>query len=57
MEQRSCEISIYIRICNYIRCGLQLFKLDLVLMSIVILCILAALMYQGIALAERRAER
>ena len=57
MEQRSCEISIYIRICNYISCGLQLFKLDLVLMSIVILCILAALMYQGIALAERRAER
>lgn len=36
---------------------IQLFKLDLVLMSIVILCILAALMYQGIALAERRAER
>lgn len=33
------------------------FKLDLVLMSIVILCILAALMYQGIAMAERRAER
>ena len=57
MEQRSCEISIYIRICNYISCGPQLFKLDLVLMSIVILCILAALMYQGIALAERRAER
>ena len=37
--------------------GSQVFKLDLVLMSIVILCILAALMYQGIALAERRAER
>ena len=31
--------------------GSQVFKLDLVLMSIVILCILAALMYQGIALA------
>ena len=37
--------------------GSQVFKLDLVLMSIVILCILAALMYQGIALADRRAER
>ena len=37
--------------------GSQVFKLDLVLMSIVILCILAAFMYQGIALAERRAER
>ena len=37
--------------------GSQVFKLDLVLMSIVILCILAALMYQGIAMAERRAER
>lgn len=34
--------------------GSQVFKLDLVLMSIVILCILSAVMYQGIAVVEKR---
>ena len=34
--------------------GSQVFKLDLVLMSIVILCILSAVMYRGIALMEKR---
>lgn len=33
--------------------GSQVFKLDLVLMSIVILCILSAVMYKGIAMAEK----
>ena len=33
---------------------LQLFKLDLVMMSIVILCILSAALYQGISWLEKR---
>ena len=33
--------------------GSQVFKLDLVLMSIVILCVLSAVMYRGIALMEK----
>ncbi|MBQ7795371.1 MAG: ABC transporter permease [Lachnospiraceae bacterium] len=37
--------------------GSQVFKLDLVLMSIVILCILSAVMYQGIAVVEKRTRR
>ncbi len=37
--------------------GSQIFELDLVLMSITILCILSALMYQGIAIVERRLNR
>lgn len=37
--------------------GTQVFKLDLVLMSIVILCALSALMYQGIAMVEKRIEK
>lgn len=34
--------------------GGQVFKLDLVMASIVVLCILAALMYYGVAFLERR---
>lgn len=34
--------------------GSQVFKLDLVMMSIVILCVMSALLYQGIAWLERR---
>ena len=34
--------------------GSQVFQLDLVLMSIVLLCILSTILYQGIALAEKR---
>ncbi len=37
--------------------GSQVFKLDLVLMSIVILCILSAVMYRGIAAMESRLVR
>lgn len=37
--------------------GSQVFKLDLVLMSIVILCVLSALMYQGIAMVEEKISR
>jgi len=37
--------------------GSQVFKLDLVLMSIVILCVLSALMYRGIALMEKKIGR
>lgn len=37
--------------------GSQVFKLDLVLMSIFILCILSAVMYQGIAVVEKRIGR
>lgn len=37
--------------------GSQVFKLDLVLMSIVILCILSAVMYQGIAMMEKKLLR
>ncbi len=33
--------------------GSQVFKLDLVMMSIVILCILSAVLYQGIAWLEK----
>ena len=34
--------------------GSQVFKMDLVVMSIVILCIVSAILYQGIALLEKR---
>ena len=34
--------------------GSQVFKLDLVMMSIVILCILSAMLYQGITWLEKR---
>ena len=34
--------------------GGQVFKLDLVMASVVILCLLAALMYGGVALLEKR---
>ena len=34
--------------------GSQVFKLDMVMMSIVILCILSAALYQVIALVEKR---
>ena len=34
--------------------GSQVFKMDLVMMSIVILCIVSAILYQGIALLEKR---
>ncbi|MGL5434764.1 MAG: ABC transporter permease [Lachnospiraceae bacterium] len=34
--------------------GSQVFKLDLVMMSIVILCIVSAVLYQGIAMLEKR---
>lgn len=34
--------------------GSQVFKLDLVMMSIVILCVLSALLYKGIALLEKK---
>lgn len=37
--------------------GSQVFKLDLVLMSIMILCALSAVMYQGIAMVEKRILR
>ncbi len=37
--------------------GSQVFQLDLVLMSIVILCGLSAVMYQGIAIVEKRLAR
>lgn len=34
--------------------GSQVFKLDLVLMSIVLLCVLSAVMYKGIAMLEKK---
>ena len=37
--------------------GSQVFKLDLVIMSIVILCILSAILYQAVAVLERRCRR
>ena len=37
--------------------GGQVFKLDLVMASVVILCILAALMYEGVALLEKKLKR
>lgn len=37
--------------------GSQVFKMDLVVMSIVILCVLSALLYQGIAAAEKKVEK
>ncbi len=37
--------------------GSQVFKLDLVLMSIVILCVLSAVMYKGITVVEKRILR
>lgn len=42
-----------IRISMYSR----LFKLDLVMMAIVILCVLSALLYQGIAVLEKKFDR
>lgn len=39
---------VRIRMCS------RLFKLDLVMMSIVILCIMSAGLYQGIAWVEKR---
>ena len=41
-------------IFNYITLYPQLFKLDLVMMSIVILCILSAVLYQGSAWLEKK---
>lgn len=37
--------------------GSQVFKLDLVMMSIVILCIVSALLYQGISLLEKKINK
>lgn len=37
--------------------GSQVFKLDIVMTSIVILCLLSAVLYQGIAILEKRFER
>ena len=37
--------------------GGQVFKLDLVMASVVILCVLAALMYGGVALLEKRFQK
>lgn len=37
--------------------GSQVFKLDLVIMSIVILCILSAILYQAVAVLERRCRQ
>ena len=37
--------------------GGQVFKLDLVMASVVILCVLAALMYEAVALLEKRLTR
>ena len=37
--------------------GSQVFKMDLVIMSIVILCLMAALLYQGIAFLEKKVSR
>lgn len=37
--------------------GSQVFKLDLVIMSIVILCILSAILYQAVAVLEKRCGR
>jgi len=37
--------------------GSQVFKMDLVVMSIVILCIVSAILYQGIALLEKKMGR
>ena len=37
--------------------GSQVFKLDLVMMAIVILCVLSALLYQGIAVLEKKFDR
>lgn len=37
--------------------GSQVFKLDLVIMSIVILCILSAILYQAVAVMEKRCGR
>ena len=34
--------------------GSQVFKMDLVVMSIVILCIVSAILYQGITLLEKK---
>ena len=37
--------------------GSQVFKLDLVIMSIVILCILSAILYQAVAVLERKCRQ
>ncbi len=42
------------RIPNSVTLYSHLFKLDLVMMSIVILCILSAMLYQGIAWLEKK---
>ncbi|EFC95730.1 hypothetical protein CLOSTHATH_06086, partial [Hungatella hathewayi DSM 13479] len=34
--------------------GSQVFKMDLVVMSIVILCIVSAILYQGITILEKK---
>ncbi|GEM_PF-3683027 len=40
-------------ILNHIILYSQLFKMDLVVMSIVILCIVSAVLYQGISILEK----
>ncbi|HCY59600.1 MAG TPA: sulfonate ABC transporter permease, partial [Lachnoclostridium sp.] len=37
--------------------GSQVFKLDLVIMSIVILCVLSAVLYQAVTMLEKRCVR
>ena len=37
--------------------GSQVFKMDMVVMSIVILCIVSAVLYQGITFLEKRMKR
>lgn len=37
--------------------GGQVFQLDLVMASVVVLCVLAALMYYGVAAVEKRLTR
>jgi len=39
---------------NHVRIGLQLFQMTLVVTSIVILCLISVLLYQLIALLEKR---
>ena len=41
-------------IFNCIRMGSSFFKLDLVMMSIVILCLVSALLYQAVAMLEKQ---
>ena len=37
--------------------GSQVFKMDLVVMSIVILCVVSAVLYQGITFLEKRIQK